>query len=66
MPKDYCTGCIYNGKEQCEVPPGYPHCKETQRLCRDAGWRVRRGVRGPAVRRSASTGEWAEYLEKAR
>lgn len=58
----WCVGCIYNG-EQCNVPPEYPHNDETKRLCKLCGWRVRRTASDSAVRKTASTGAWAEYLE---
>ena len=59
----FCAGCIYNEGGTCTVPPGRPRTLATIRLCRDAGWRVRRQRAGWSRRSSAPTGRWADALK---
>jgi hypothetical protein len=59
----YCEGCLHQGRQGCEVPAPVPEAIR-QRVCQAASWRQERPAEISAVRRTKSTGEWADFLEK--
>jgi hypothetical protein len=66
--KKHCRDCCYTEDDKCTIAYRYGIDREVDeailQMCKDGGWRQIRRHTALPQRRSATTGQWAEFLDK--